>query len=90
MKRNYLVDSALTLEEKINGSFGNIRLLLQNKISSLEKQTGLWKIDGDGKNAVTLPSLAMYELKSLAQTYVGKQLGEKVCKQMQKRQCQEN
>ena len=49
LKRNYLAGNALTLVEKIDeiddiwkrltGSYGNVRLLLQNKISSLGNQT---------------------------------------------------
>ena len=60
LKRNYLSGSAFTLVEKIEnigriwrkliGSFGNVRLLLQNKISALEKQNALWEGNGGWKN----------------------------------------
>ena len=56
LKRNHLSGSAFTLVDKIEiieriwekliGSFGNMRLILQNKISALEKQNALWKVTG--------------------------------------------
>ena len=64
LKGNYLAGSALS-------SFGTVRLLLQNKVSSLEKQAALWRIRGDEKIAVALSSLinVMSELTSLAQNF---------------------
>ena len=79
LKRNYLASSALTLVEKLEGineiweigSFGNLRLLLQNKVNSLEKQAAVWRIHGDEKITVALSSLinVMSELTSLAQKF---------------------
>ena len=78
LKRNYLTGSALTLVEKIEDIdeiwkkliefYGNMRLLLQNKISTLEKQNGLWKIEGDEKIAIAIATLLniMSELSTLA------------------------
>ena len=49
-------------------SYGNTRLLLQNKLGELEKMGGLWNVKGDEKVATDLASLtnAMKELASLA------------------------
>ena len=78
LKLNYLSGMALTLVEKENDytriwerlkeSFGNTRLLLQNKLGELEKIGGLWKVKGDLKVAQTLADLTntMTELGSLA------------------------
>ena len=78
LKRNYLTGSALTLVEKENEylkiwerlleSYGNARLLLQNKLRDLEKIGGLWKIKGEEKIANALASLVnnMRDLSSLA------------------------
>ena len=90
LKRNYLSGSALTLVEKeseydkiwarLAGSYGNPRLLLQNKLSDLEKMGGLWKIRGDEKignaiagliNAMTDLSLLAAEHKIEGQLYEG-------------------
>ena len=81
LKRNYLSGSALTLVEKIESideiweklisAFGNIRLLLQNKISALEKQNGLWKVFGDEKIGIAIASVInmMSELSTLARKF---------------------
>ena len=78
LKLNYLEGLALTLVEKeteyskiwdrLRESFGSSRLLLQNKMSDLEKIGGLWKVKGDAKVAETLASLinVMKDLSSLA------------------------
>ena len=81
LKRNYLMGNALTFVEKIENideiwkkltdSYGNMRLLLQNKIGSLEKYTGLWKISIDEKIGVALASFinVMSELTSMAKKF---------------------
>ena len=48
-----------------------MRLLLQNKISSLEKQNVLWETAGDEKIGIAIASLlnAMYELATLAKKF---------------------
>ena len=78
LKRNYLCGSAFTLVEKENDyskiwerlleSYGNARLLLQNKLGELDKIGGLWKIRGEEKIANALASLvnAMKDLSFLA------------------------
>ena len=80
LKKNYLSGSALTLVETLEdidkiwetliGSFGNMKLLLQNKISSLDKQQ-LWKVSGDEKMGIAIAALLniMFELVSLAQKF---------------------
>ena len=49
-------------------SFGNARLLLENKLGELDKIGGLWKIRGDEKiaNALAWVINAMKDLNSLA------------------------
>ena len=59
LKKNYLGGSALTLVEKIEtideiwakliSSFGNVKLLLQNKVSNLDKFDNLGKVKRDEK-----------------------------------------
>ena len=78
LKRNYLSGSALTLVEKeteytkiwekLMESYGNARLLLQNKLGDLDKIGGLWKIRGDEKLTLAIAKLvnSMKELGSLA------------------------
>ena len=78
LKRNYLCGAALNLVdketdyskiwEKLKGSYGNQRLLLQNKLSHLSNFGGLWKLKGDEKIAEALATLmnSMTELSSLA------------------------
>ena len=56
LKRNYLSGQALLVNEKetdyakiwvlLMESFGNSRLLLQNKLGTLDKNGGLWKVEG--------------------------------------------
>ena len=78
LKRNYLSGLALTLVEKeseyekiwtrLSDSFGNPRLLLQNKLGDLDKIGGLWKVKGDEKISNTIAGLvnAMKDLSMLA------------------------
>ena len=80
LKRNYLGGSALTLVEKetdyteiwkkLKESFGNERLLLQNKLARLDS-VPLWKVKGDEKIANALASLlnTMKDLSTLASTH---------------------
>ena len=59
LKKNYLAGAALTLVdksetmsevwEKLTDAYGNVKLLLQNKISQLDKFENLDKIKGDEK-----------------------------------------
>ena len=77
LKRNYLSGPALVLVEKeddyekiwerLISSYGNTRLLLQNKLSTLEKFS-LSNVKGDQKVCVTLASLinTMKDLSTLA------------------------
>ena len=81
LKRNYLAGNALILVDKLDNideiwkrlvsSYGNMRLLLQNKISSVEKQTGIWKLSSDEKIGMALAALIdlMIELTSMAKTF---------------------
>ena len=78
LKRNYLTGTALTLVEKekdynkiwarLLESYGDARLMLQNKLGDLDKIGGLWKIKGEEKIANALASLinAMKDLGFLA------------------------
>ena len=78
LKKNHLTGSALALVEKeddydkiwskLKESYGNPRLLLQNKMSDLDKLGGLWKIKGDSKLSNALAGLinTMKELGTLA------------------------
>ena len=78
LKCNYLSGSALVLVEKetdysniwahLLESFGNARLLLQNKLGALDKIGGLWKVKGDEKIGMAIARLvnAMKDLSSLA------------------------
>ena len=78
---DYLSGCAFTLVEKIEningiwekliGSFGNVRLLLQNKTSALEKQNALWKVTGDEKIGMGIAILlnTMSELKILPEKF---------------------
>ena len=78
LKRNYLSGPALNLVEKetdyseiwkkLLDSFGNARLLLQNRLAKLDDVGGLWKAKGDEKIANTLASVinTMTELSALA------------------------
>ena len=77
LKHNYLSGSALSLVEKerdyqkiwdqLFESFGNTRLLLQNKLGELDN-LGLWNVRGDEKiaNALSVLLNAMKDLSSLA------------------------
>ena len=78
LKRNYLTGSAFTLVEKetdyasiwkrLLESFGNPRLLLQNKLGKLEKFGGLWKVKDDEGLRDILAKIVntMTDLSSLA------------------------
>ena len=78
LKRNYLGGQALNLIEKetdydkiwarLKDSFGNSKLLLQNKLSSLDKMGGLYNARSDQKlgNALTKLVNAMQDLSVLA------------------------
>ena len=78
LKRNYLTGSALTLVEKetdyqeiwkkLLDSFGNARLLLQNKLAGLDAVGGLWKLKNDEKIMDSLAKIvnAMTDLSTLA------------------------
>ena len=78
LKRNYLGGQALNLIEKetdydkiwarLKDSFGNSKLLLQNKLSSLDKMGGLYNARSDKKlgNVLTKLVNAMQDLSVLA------------------------
>ena len=78
LKRNFLTGSALTLVEKegdyaeiwkkLLASFGNARLLLQDKLASLVSVGGLWKMRADEKIRDSLAKIlnAMTDLEALA------------------------
>ena len=53
---------------KLHESFGNARLMLQNKLSSLDEIGGLWKIKGDENISIVIAGLinSMKDLSSLA------------------------
>ena len=67
LKRNYLCGDALILVEKLENideiwdklirSFVKMHLLLQNKISTLENQNGLWKVFGDENIVLSIAML---------------------------------
>ena len=81
LKKNYLSGSALTLVdkcenideiwEKLTSAYGNMKLLLQNKISHLDKFERLDKLKGDEKIGSALAKIInmMTELSSLAHRY---------------------
>ena len=81
LKNNYLTGPAFTLVErtenmseiweKLVGAYGNVKLLLQNKISKLEKLESLDKVKGDEKLSVAISKIInmMSELKSLAEKH---------------------
>ena len=81
LKRNYLTGPAVTLVDKIESiddiwkklfaSFGNTRLLLENKISGLDNVGSLWRMTGDDKIGLALNTLVntIHDLSSLAQTF---------------------
>ena len=67
LKRNYLTGNAFTVVEKLEkmediwdkliSSYGNMRVLLQNKICALERQNPLWKVTGDEKIGLAIAML---------------------------------
>ena len=81
LKKNYLSGPAVTLVEKcdtieevwgkLTSAYGNVKLLLQNKIGQLDKFDRLDKIKGDEKlcHALTKIINMMTELTVLAQKY---------------------
>ena len=81
LKNNYLAGPAFTLVErteslseiweKLTGAYGNVRLLLQNKIAKLDKFESLDKIKDDDKMIIALAKIInmMGELKSLAEKH---------------------
>ena len=81
LKRNYLSGPALTqvqnLDEteeiwkRLEAIFGGVQLLLQNKLSLLNKIGGLWKVKDDEKLMNVISNLlnGMSELKALATTH---------------------
>ena len=81
LKKNYLCGSAYTLVAKLNevetiwekliNVFGNTHLLLQNKLSTLEKFSHLGKLKDDEKVVFALSELLniMEDLSNLALTY---------------------
>ena len=81
LKKNHLTGSALALVEKetdyekiwtrLHESYGNPRLLLQNKLSKLDGMGDLSKIKSDEKIAIALSGLinTMRDLSSLAEEH---------------------
>ena len=81
LKRNYLSGSAFKLVERetdyakiwemLQGSYGNTRLMLQNKLSELDRMGGLWHVKADEKIVLALASLTntMSDLASLAERH---------------------
>ena len=78
LKRNYLTGQALTLVEseteyekiweKLKESYGSPRLMLQNKLSALDKVGGLYTIKDSEKLGITIAKLcnSMKDLSKLA------------------------
>ena len=81
LKNNYLSGPAYTLVEKVDNiqaiwsklinTYGNVKLLLQNKINNLEQMESLEKVKGDEKiaNAIGKILNMMTELKTLAEKH---------------------
>ena len=81
LKNSYLTGPAFTLVErsenmseiweKLIGAYGNVKLLLQNKIGKLDKLECLDNVKGDEKLAVAISKIInmMSELKSLAEKH---------------------
>ena len=81
LKNNYLSGAALTLVEqsddiddvwkKLTGAYGNMKLLLQNKVSDLKCLDNLDKCSDDEKLGLALAKIinAMTELTNLAKKY---------------------
>ena len=81
LKRSYLSGPALTLVDTVEGidevweklttAYGNMKLLLQKKISNLDKVENLDKVKGDEKlgNAISKIINTMTELSTLAEKY---------------------
>ena len=81
LKKKYLSGHALTLVDKIDeisevwtkliGAYGNIKLLLQNRMGNLDKLQSLEKISGDEKlgNAIARIINTMTELSDLAKKH---------------------
>ena len=74
----YLGGPALMLMEKIEtvheiwtkltNSFGNVKLLMQNRVSNLDKLDNLGKVKGDEKIGIAIANIinVMFELSTLA------------------------
>ena len=81
LKLNYLRDPVLSLLQKIEDiekiwiklldSYGNVRLLLKNKLSGLENFGGLYKVRGDAKVISVISGVinSMIELSELAESH---------------------
>ena len=81
LKRKYLTGSALTLVksiedidkiwEKLQSTYGDVQLLLQNKLLSLDKIGNLWEVKSDEQRITAISSLlnSMTELSSLAKEH---------------------
>ena len=81
LKTKYLEGPALTLVEriedlseiwaKLTGAYGNVKLLLQNKLSKLDALESLDKVKGDEKVSIALANIInlMDELKFLAEKH---------------------
>ena len=81
LKRNYLTGQALTQVEnldeiddiwaRLESTFGDVQLLLQYKLCSLDKIGGLWKVKGDEllMNAISTLLNSMSELTDLASRF---------------------
>ena len=75
LKKYYLGGSALMLVEnietiddiwtKLTNTFGDVKLLLQNKVSNLDKLDNLGKVKGDEKIAIANIINEMFELSAL-------------------------
>ena len=81
LKRKYLTGSALTLVksiddidkiwEKLQSTYGDVQLLLQNKLLSLDQIGNLWEVKSDEQRITAISSLlnSMTELSSLAKEH---------------------
>ena len=81
LKNNYLTGPALVLVEKsetiedvwtkLTSAYGNVKLLLQNKISNLDKLENLDKVKGDEKIGIAIAKIInmMTELGDLAEKH---------------------
>ena len=65
------LDDADKIWKKLEEAFGDVQVLLQNKLSSLNKMEALWKVDTDEKLVTAISSLLnrMTELSALAKKH---------------------